>query len=301
MTWSLASDETARYERDGCLVVEGALDADDLARLDGAVREVTEAALGGEDQARVIEMEPGGNGPGAEGNGAEGDGRPRLRRIIDPYERHEAFRAVAHDPRIVDRVESLLGPDLDLQHSKLNMKPARVGSPVHWHQDLAYYPHTNEGVLAVLVYIDDATEANGCLQVLPGLNRRYLDHHHPDGAFAGRITEAVEPEPQPRTLPAPAGSAIFLHGLTPHSSLPNQSGADRRTLILAYRAGDAYPLYYGLVTAEDEAVRRPVRGRRARHARFGGPAPIVPEIDGTSSLYEIQAGRPGAPRTRSPH
>ena len=126
-----------------------------------------------------------------------------------------------------------------------------------------------------------------------------LDHHHPDGAFAGRITEAVESEP--RTLPAPAGSAIFLHGLTPHSSLPNRSGADRRTLILAYRAGDAYPLYYGLVTAEDEAVRRPVRGRRARHARFGGPAPIVPEIDGTSSLYEIQAGRPGAPRPRSRH
>ena len=294
MTWSLASDETARYERDGCLVVEGALGPEDLTELDGAVREVTEAALGGEDQARMIEMEP-----GAEGNGAKGNGRPRLRRIINPYERHQAFRAVAHDPRIVDRVESLLGPDLDLQHSKLNMKPARVGSPVHWHQDLAYYPHTNEGVLAVLVYIDDATEANGCLQVLPGLNRRYFDHHHPDGAFAGRITEAVELEP--RTLPAPAGSAIFLHGLTPHSSLPNRSGADRRTLILAYRAGDAYPLYYGLVTAEDEAVRRPVRGRRARHARFGGPAPIVPEIDGTSSLYEIQAGRPGAPRPRSRH
>ena len=143
------------------------------------------------------------------------------------------------------------------------MKPARVGSPVHWHQDLAYYPHTNEGVLAVLIYIDDATEANGCLQVLPGRHHRYFDHHRPEGAFAGRITEAIEPEPEPRTLPAPAGSAIFLHGLTPHSSLPNRSSADRRTLILAYRAGDAYPLYYGRVTAEDEAVHRPVRGRRA--------------------------------------
>ena len=107
------------------------------------------------------------------------------------------------------------------------------------------------------------------------------------------------PNPNPGPCPPPAGSAIFLHGLTPHSSLPNRSGADRRTLIYAYRAGDAYPLYYGQVTAEDEAVHRPVRGGRARHARFGGPAPIVPEIDGTSSLYEIQAGRPGArPRPR---
>ena len=135
MGWPLTNDEAARYERDGCLVVEAALGAEDLARLDEAVREVTEAALGHEDQARMIELEP----------GAEGNGQPRLRRIIDPYERHEAFRAVAHDPRIVDRVESLLGPDLDLQHSKLNMKPARVGSPVHWHQDLAYYPPHQRG------------------------------------------------------------------------------------------------------------------------------------------------------------
>ena len=115
MTWPLTEDEAARYRCDGCLVVEAALGAEDLADLDEAVREATEAALGREDRARMIEMEP-----GPEGNGAAED-RPRLRRIIDPYERHEAFRAVAHDPRIVDRVESLLGPDLDLQHSKLNM------------------------------------------------------------------------------------------------------------------------------------------------------------------------------------
>ena len=96
-------------------------------------------------------------------------------------------------------------------------------------------------------------------------------------------------EMEPLPLPARAGSAIFLHGLTPHASWPNESSSDRRTLIFAYRAGDAYPLYYGAVTVEDEAVPRPVRGLRAHHARFGGPPPIVPRIDTTSSLYEIQA------------
>ncbi len=213
-----------------------------------------------------------------------------MRRILNPYERHEAFRATAHDPRIVDRVESLFGSDLDLQHSKLNMKPAQVGSPVKWHQDLAYYPHTNDNVLAVLIYIDDASEANGCVQVLPRLHHSYLNHIRPTGDFAGRIVERISAEP--RQLAAPAGSMIFLHGLTPHSSLPNLSFRDRRTLIFAYRAGDAYPLFYGAVTAEDEAIRRPIRGRRALHARFGGPPPIVPEINGTSSLYDIQADLP---------
>ena len=278
MAWSLDLDEVEDYRREGCLVVESALGTGDLQQLEGAIREVTEAALASPDRAEVIEWEPESSGDAA-----------RMRRIRDPYDRHPAFRAVAHDARIVDRVESLIGPDIEFHHSKLNMKPAGVGSPVDWHQDLAYYPHTNDSVLAVLIYIDGASESNGCIQVLPRMHRSYLEHTHPNGEFAGRVVEPTDAEPRP--LPAPAGSAIFLHGLTPHSSLPNRSSEDRRTLILAYRAGDAYPVFYGLRTTLDEARPVSVRGCRARRARFGGPAPIVPEInDLTVSLYDIQAG-----------
>lgn len=218
MAWSLDLDEVEDYRREGCLVVESALGADDLQQLDDAVRELTEAALGSDDRAEMIELEPQSSGDPA-----------RVRRIRDPYDHHPAFRAVAHDARIVDRVESLIGGDLELHHSKLNMKPAQVGSRVVWHQDLAYYPHSNDSVLAVLIYIDDASERNGCIQVMPRVHDRYLEHTHPTGEFAGRIVEPVDAEPRP--LPAPAGSAIFLHGLTPHSSLPNRSDEDRRTLI----------------------------------------------------------------------
>lgn len=288
MAWSLDLDEVEDYRREGCLVVESALGSGDLQRLDDAIREVTETAFGSNDRAETIELEPESNGDPS-----------RVRRIRDPYDRHPAFRAVAHDARIVDRVESLIGPDIELHHSKLNMKPAQVGSPVDWHQDLAYYPHTNDSVLAVLIYIDDASESNGCIQVLPRMHHSYLEHTHSTGEFAGRVVEPTDAEPRP--LPAPAGSAIFLHGLAPHSSLPNRSREDRRTLIFAYRAGDAYPLFYGLRTTIDEARPTPVRGRRARRARFDGPAPIVPEInDLTVSLYDIQASKGSRETRRSP-
>lgn len=279
MTWPLTKAEVAHYRREGWLVVEGVLGEDGVAEIDRVVGEIAEEARGANGEASdYVELEP-----------ADRGNCPAIRRILNPYERHAAFRSVAHNPRVVDRVESLLGPDLDLQHSKLNWKPARFGSPVKWHQDLAYYPHTNDDVLAVLIYLDDASEANGCVQVLPRQHHRYLDHSSSATGFAGQITEQISADFEPYALPAPAGSAIFLHGLTPHSSLPNYSNADRRTLIFAYRAGDAYPLYYGEVTVEDEAVPRQIRGQRCHHARFGGPAPIVPRIDGTSSLYEIQA------------
>ena len=186
----------------------------------------------------MIELEP----------GAEGNGLPRLRRIIDPYERHEAFRAVAHDSRIVDRVESLLGPDLDLQHSKLNMKPARVGSPVHWHQDLAYYPHTNEGVMAVLVYIDAAAEANGCLQVLPGRHppllrpppprRRLRRADHRVHRARARTPDPARPGRQRHLPPRPHPALLAAQPLRRRPAHPDIRLPGRRRLPALLRPGD---------------------------------------------------------------
>jgi ectoine hydroxylase-related dioxygenase (phytanoyl-CoA dioxygenase family) len=278
LSWTLTKDQIAHYRAEGYVLADSVLAADDLTKIDCAIEEVVDAALGRDDHAELLELEP-----------PSGPGKLAVRRICDPYDRHANFRAIAGDSRILDRVESLLGPDFILQHSKLNMKPAGVGSPAKWHQDLAYYPHTNDDVLAVLIYLDDADEENGCLQVMAGAHDKYLNHLSPDGTFAGRLREPGDVDGTIQSLSAPAGSAIFLHGLLPHSSLPNRSVRSRRTLIFAYRAADAFPLYYGQVTAIDEAGCRPMRGRPARHARFGGPPPIVPSIDGSRSLYDLQA------------
>ena len=60
----------------------------------------------------------------------------------------------------------------------MNMKPAGTGSPVEWHQDWAFYPHTNDDILAVGVVIDDMRLDNGCLMVVPGSHHDpVLDHH----------------------------------------------------------------------------------------------------------------------------
>lgn len=277
MAHQLDEKQKAHYRREGWLVVPEVLGADDLVELDEVIRVVVTTAFASGEAEKQLEIEPADTGP-----------NPALRRILQPYERHSGFRSIAQDPRIVDRVESLIGPDLELHHSKLNWKPARVGSPVVWHQDLSYYPHSNDAVLAVLIYLDRATEANGCLQVLPRRHGEYLNHAAPNGEFVGRLTEEVSADLEPELLAAPAGSAIFLHGLTPHASLPNHSTTDRRTLIFAYRAGDAYPLFYGSRTAHDEQGCRTIRGHRAHNARFAGPSPIVPRINTTNSLYDIQ-------------
>jgi ectoine hydroxylase-related dioxygenase (phytanoyl-CoA dioxygenase family) len=238
---------------------------------------LTQKALNSpQEMSTILELEP-----------AEGTAAPR--RIFSPYDQHKAFRDLANDKRLVDAVESLIGRNINLQHSKLNMKPARVGSPVEWHQDMAYFPHTNDDLVTTLIYLDDATEENGCLQVLPRRHTHYFNHSDPDGRFAGMITEDLSEFGTPRGLAAPAGSVIFMHCITPHSSLPNRSTRPRRTLIYEYRANDSFPIYYGEMTNIAESKFRPIRGVPARFARFGGPRPPIPNVGKYNSLYELQS------------
>ena len=275
---SLSDEQIDQYRTEGFLVVERLFDAADLARVDATIRQMTEQALAGGDFSKVLELEP-----------QPVDGKRIPRRIFNPYDQHETFRALALDPRLLDKIESLIGGDFNLQHSKLNMKPAKVGSPVEWHQDMAYFPHTNDDLVTTLVYLDDASEENGCLQVLPRHHTHYFNHAGSDGRFAGMITESLTDFGKPRSLPAPAGSVIFMHCITPHASLPNLSSHPRRTLIYEYRANDAFPIYYGEMTNLAEAKFRMVRGRPARFARFGGPRPLIPNVGKYTSLYELQS------------
>jgi ectoine hydroxylase-related dioxygenase (phytanoyl-CoA dioxygenase family) len=276
----LTEEQVAHYRTEGYLVVNSVLNAEELAELDNTINELTTRALSGEDLSQILELEP-----------EEVDGQRVARRIYNPFDQHESFRNAATSPCMLDRIESLIGPNFNLQHSKLNMKPARVGSVVEWHQDLTYFPHTNDDLVTTLVYLDDATEENGCLQVLPRHHHHYFNHFDTDGRFTGMISEDLSDGRfgRPVSLPAPAGSVIFMHCITPHSSLPNRSSQSRRTLIFEYRAADAFPIWYGPMTATAEDKYRPLRGHPARFARFGGPAPVIPQADKHSSLYDLQA------------
>ena len=185
-------------------------------------------------------------------------------------------------------MEGLIGPNILYHYSKLNMKPPEIGSVVEWHQDLSYYPMTNRDSLAVLFYLDDADAENGCLQMLPGRHEGDLLAHTREGYFQGRATETVDSS-EAELVEGKAGTAIFMHCMTPHASITNRSNRPRRTLILSYRAADAFPIYYGEMTSHVETHTRLVRGHRAQMARFTMkefPVPYYKER--SASLYELQ-------------
>jgi phytanoyl-CoA hydroxylase len=211
-----------------------------------------------------------------------------VRRIYEPCTHYAPFRDLSNSEKLLGCVEQLLGPDLEFHYSKINMKPPAIGSVVEWHQDLAYYPLTSPDSVSILIYLDDAERSNGCLQVLPRRHRLPLMDHTRNGYFQGRITEELDGS-QATPLEAPHGSVIFMHCMTPHTSVTNTSDRPRKTLILSYRASDAYPVYSGEGTVAAEAHVRLVRGVKRPVARFGfAEFPIPRNKQRTKSLYELQ-------------
>lgn len=273
----LSADQVAQYQELGYCIYPQLLSQQEVKAYLADIEEICASATLAHHDSSRLEMEP----------QQLPDGR-MVRRIYEPCTYYSHFRALSESNELLDPLEQLLGSDLTFHYSKINMKPPAIGSVVEWHQDLAYYPLTNLDSLAVLFYLDDADRRNGCLQVIPGRRLGPPMDHTRDGFFQGRITESID-ESKAVFLEGEAGTAIFMHGMTPHASAPNTSSFSRRTLILGYRAADAFPIYLGEMTAGFEAHARHVRGTQTHIARFSpGTFPIPRYPQKTKSLYELQ-------------
>lgn len=266
-----------KYASGGFVSYPELLDAGQLKILLDEIDRISDGnTLGSHDKSR-LEMEP----------NQDPDGR-LVRRIYEPCSHYKRFRELSDSPKLLDAVETLLGPDLVFHYSKINMKPPSIGSVVEWHQDVTYYPLTNASSLAVLIYLDDADVENGCLQVIPGRHNGPILNHTRDGYFVGKVVDPVD-ESAAVPLEGKAGTAIFMHCMTPHASVTNRSNRPRRTLILSYRSADCFPIYTGDITTELESCTRLVRGKPAEFARFSYQQfPIPRRKEHVASLYELQ-------------
>jgi hypothetical protein len=176
-------------------------------------------------------------------------------------------------------LHELLGPDLRLHGSKLNMKAAHYGSPVEWHQDWAFYPHTNDDILAIGVMLDDMDVENGPLMVVPGSHKGPVwNHHGEDGRFAGLVDPADIPAEiaSAVALTGRAGTLSFHHVRALHGSALNTSERSRNLLLYEVAASDAWPLLG--VADFDDFNRRLLTGGPSIEpcAQTLGPGAVLP-------------------------
>jgi len=229
----ISAEQVAAYRRDGVLVVEDVLDAAQLREAKRVVEEFIQKAAAVTSHNDVYDLEPG-HRPDA----------PRVRRIKTPHKHHPFFWDLARAPRLVSILQALLGPAVRLHGSKINLKAPHFGSPVEWHQDWAFYPHTNDDILAVGVMLDDCTVENGAMLVVPDTHRGPVHDHHADGYFCGAMDPTASDVDFAAAVPAigKAGSMSFHHVRAVHGSAQNLSDRPRALLLYEFAAADAWPL-----------------------------------------------------------
>jgi ectoine hydroxylase-related dioxygenase (phytanoyl-CoA dioxygenase family) len=185
------------YRREGYLVVHDVLDTTELERLRAAMFTLVDGARGVSNHTDLYDLED-----------SHTPESPRVRRLKLPHRHHPAFAELIRSPKVLALLTPLLGPSVRMHTCKLNLKSAAYGAPVEWHQDWAFYPHTNDDVLAMGVMLDDFEPDNGPMMVVPGTQFGPIHDHHQSGVFVGAIDPTLVRDELARAVPliAKAGS-----------------------------------------------------------------------------------------------
>jgi len=279
----LSSIEVGFYEDNGYLLLENRIPEKTMAAIREEITRLTAEARGMTASNERLDLE----------DSHEPD-KPRVRRIKLPHTISPVMEDLMRSDLILGPVRDLIGPNLRLHTSKLNMKSAEYGAPIGWHQDFAFYPHTNNDVLAVGVIIDDMREENGPLMVFSGTHTGPIHNHHSNGVFAGTVDLAAAGfDPGAAVaLTGPAGSISIHHGRILHGSALNTSDRDRRLLFYEMMAADAFPIMGSMTTFDsiDDYNSRMLCGQPTLEPRLE-PVPVripQPQPERRGSIYEIQ-------------
>jgi len=220
--------ELTAYEAHGFLLKRGLLSGTDVEALTGEMPWM----LGPDQESDAIHRE-------RERTGA-------VRQVYLAHRHSEPYRQLVRDPRLLEPVKQTLGNDVYVWHSKINVKAPFEGTVWLWHQDYGYW--INDGVeprlMSAMVFLDQATQNNGCLLVAEGSHRWGLLPHGADEITTSYKQWCVAPEylashlreDQIRPVTGDAGDVLFFDSRLLHASGHNLSPLPRRTVIVCYNA-----------------------------------------------------------------
>jgi phytanoyl-CoA hydroxylase len=258
------------YEEHGCLVARGLM----KPYLREIARDVDETV------ARAIELLPQAREvPGIGWNTPDGTlwlpapatfARDKQIMVLGlRYTTSGAFFRSAFDPKLLDVLEAILGPDIELFMDGQSLYKEPVGGhPKHLHQDSAYFEHRYEGPVAVLNYVVDTDLQNGALYVVPGSHRMGQLRHVDTFSHLG-----LDPDEWPweKALPVvgEAGDSIFFHYRCIHGSQENHSDTARPVFIHRYRKpGDYVTVGAATTQAREEAEKRAAEAKKQNQKGF---------------------------------
>ncbi len=143
-------------------------------------------------------------------------------------------------PRVLDAVQSLIGPDIFCWSTSFFIKEAQDPGFVAWHQD-GPYSGTPEGagdIVTAWIALTPSVVENGCLKVVAGSHKTLVEHVYKENtanllSLGQEIAVEVDDAKATRIALQP-GQFSFHHEKIFHGSAPNTSAAWRVGLAVRY-------------------------------------------------------------------
>ena len=218
----LRPEQKAFYADNGYILLRGFLSDEEAARLRAEIHAIAER-----------------QGP-TEATWASVSGQgTALQHSHDIQFRSAAFTRLLVDDRLTGVFTSLIGPNVQLHHNKMFIKPPERGSPFPMHQDYGYFPHHGLSMTAAILHLDDAPDEKGCVRVYPGSHKLGplpafgSDHHVDPDTFP--LSAAVPVEAQ-------AGDLLVFNYMLVHGSGLNVSDEPRTTWLVQVRDPEDEPI-----------------------------------------------------------
>ncbi|WP_116211107.1 ectoine hydroxylase [Streptomyces olivoreticuli] len=168
VTWSapgtpgpIGAAELEGYDRDGFLTVDQLLGPYEVAHYRAELDRLIADPAVRADERSVVE--------------------PKSRDVRSVFEVHrisEVFAALVRDPRVVGRARQILGSDVYVHQSRINVKPGFGASGFYWHSDFETW-HAEDGLprmrtVSVSIALTENHDTNGGLMIMPGSHRTFL-------------------------------------------------------------------------------------------------------------------------------
>ncbi len=235
-----APSEVEQFDRDG-YVIARSLVSDELRQ---QMLEATEDGL--RRKTGPIEYEAEVHYPGSPPS-LTADGGGTVRRLKQAHSRHFAFTNWIADPRLVARLQQLLGPDIVMplvHHNCIMTKQPQFSSDTGWHRDIRYWSFQRPELVSVWLALGTERPDNGCLQLLPGTHREEFESTRLDEPQFLRPDVSENQELLQRRVFAELdpGDVLFFHCRTFHAATRNHGEQPKFSAVFTFRPADNPPV-----------------------------------------------------------
>lgn len=237
--FALSEHQLRAYRKNGFIQLRGLLQQNETEELLCEARQI--ALTSGQRGLPEAVLEPGSD---------------EVRSVFRVHGLNQVFERLMRDGRLLDVARQILGSEVYIHQSRVNLKPGFSGKEFYWHSDFETW-HIEDGMprmraVSCVVLLTENNEFNGPLMLVPGSHMHYISciGQTPEDHYKQSLRKQEYGVPDPTSLgflvqrgglqsaKGPAGSVLFFDCNTMHGSNSNISPFPRANLFFVYNSVD---------------------------------------------------------------